>query len=131
MKHLTYLTLFAILLFQLSCVSYKKEIYRSDSRLNKVYEIIDSLKLPARVKIRLKNGDELRVTIIMLNDKEIYGSTNPVDEIFNKIILFNDIEYVILGENKFLKRLGVGVLVFTIIIGIMVIISYLTLTPDL
>ena len=117
MKKIALLNLIIVLL-QLSCVSYKKEIYRSDSRLNKGYEIIDSLKVPARVKIRLKNGDRLYITIIMYDDKEIYGSTKPVGEIYNKIIPFEDIEYVKLGEDKSLQRFRFGLLGFAVIFSI-------------
>ena len=50
----------------------------------------------------------------MLNEKEVFGSTNPVGEIFNKIIPIEEIEYVKLREPDSWKNVGLGLLALPI-----------------
>jgi len=118
MKNIILLLLLIIVLFQSSCLSYKKEIYRSDSSLNKGSAIINSLKVGDIVKVGLKNGEKLRVTIKILNEKEIYGSSKPNSKIFNKIIRFEDIDYIKIGKKDLGRTVAMGLLTFYVIVFI-------------
>jgi len=117
MKQLSYIILLTIVFFQSSCTiyKYKKEIYRSDSSIDKETKI-NSLKIGDKVKIGLKNGDKLRVRIIMLNEKEVYGSTEAFGNLWDKIIKFEEIEYVKLGEEDYLIMIGVPILFVGVLI---------------
>ena len=55
----------------------------------------------------------------MLNEKEVYGSTEPFGKLWDKIIKFEEIEYVKLGEEDYLLMIGIPTLIVALFYGLL------------